>query len=84
MFQMSRHTNYVQQLFPKIRAQMTMQYSTCALRTGYLRLYTHTFSEYVTVIAFPQQQQLNEHMSMLHYTYTARFVKSCGDKKLQP
>jgi len=44
----------------------------------------HTYSEYVTVIAFPQQQWLYKCISMLHYTYTARFVKLCGDKEFQP
>jgi len=41
----------------------------------------HTYSEYVTVVAFPQQQWLYECTSMLHYMYTPHFVKICGDKK---
>ena len=35
---------------------------------------TNTLSEYVTLIAFPLQQRLHEHMSMLHYTYIACLV----------
>ena len=32
----------------------------------------NTHSEYVILIAFPQQQWLRERAPMLHYTYTAR------------
>ena len=32
---------------------------------------TNTYSEYVTLIAFPQQQWLHERASELRYTYTA-------------
>ena len=32
---------------------------------------TNTQSEYLTIIAFPLQQWLNERASMLRYTYTA-------------
>ena len=32
---------------------------------------TNAHSEYVTLIAFPRQQWLSEHTSMLRYTYTA-------------
>jgi hypothetical protein len=35
---------------------------------------TNTHSEYVTFIAFPQQQQLQEHAPVLHYMYTACHV----------
>jgi hypothetical protein len=35
---------------------------------------TDTHSEYVTLIAFPGQQWLQEHTSMLHYTYIASLV----------
>ena len=40
------------------RPQMTLYYSMCALRAGWLRLETH--SEYVTLISFPWQQCLCE------------------------
>ena len=30
---------------------------------------TNTYSEYILVIVFPQQQWLRERASMLHYTY---------------
>jgi hypothetical protein len=30
---------------------------------------TKTHSEYVILIAFPRQQWLHEHVSLLHYTY---------------
>ena len=35
---------------------------------------TNTHSQYVTLIAFPQQQWLHERPSMLRYTYIACFV----------
>ena len=35
---------------------------------------TDTHSEYVILIAFPQQQLLQERASVLRYTYTARLV----------
>ena len=35
---------------------------------------TNTHSQYVTFIAFPRQQQLQERASVLFYTYIARFV----------
>jgi hypothetical protein len=40
---------------------------------------TDTHSEYAIVIAFPQQQWLHKHASVLHYTYIACFVmvKQC-------
>jgi hypothetical protein len=34
----------------------------------------NTHTEYVTLIAFPQQQWLHERTSVLHYTYVACFV----------
>jgi hypothetical protein len=41
---------------------------------------THTHSEYVIRIAFPQQQRFNELASMLHYTHVACLVtvNSCS------
>jgi hypothetical protein len=36
---------------------------------------TNTHSEYVILIAFPPQQRLREHTSMLRYTYIACPVK---------
>ena len=50
------------------------QYDTCTLHAGYLRLHTHTHSEYVTLIAFQCQQWLQQQASMLHYMYTAHLV----------
>ena len=37
---------------------------------------TDTHSEYVVLIAFPQQQWLRERVSMLRYTYIACLVNS--------
>jgi hypothetical protein len=45
-----------------------MAHARCMLDT---KGYTHTHSEYVLHIAFPQQQWLNEHASVLLYTYIA-------------
>jgi hypothetical protein len=36
---------------------------------------TDTYSEYVIIIAFPRQQWLGEHASVLGYTYIACLVK---------
>jgi len=41
------------------------QYGACALHAGYLRLQTHTHSQYVILIDFPLQQWLRERTSML-------------------
>jgi hypothetical protein len=38
---------------------------------------THTHSEYVIFIAFPWQQWLHGHASMLRYTYTACLLNYC-------
>ena len=35
---------------------------------------TSTYSEFVIPVAFPLQQWLHEHVSMLRYTYVARLV----------
>ena len=35
---------------------------------------THTYSEYVTVIAFPQQQWFHERSSLVRFTYVACLV----------
>jgi hypothetical protein len=42
------------------------------LRMRYLKLQTN--SEYVTLIAFPLQQRLREHVSMLRYTHRASLI----------
>jgi hypothetical protein len=42
-----------------------------------------THSEYVILIAFPQQEWLSEHASMLHYMRTACPVKWNVSEKLQ-
>jgi len=43
-------------------------------RTRFPRLHTHTHSEYIVRIAFPQQQWLRERASLLRYTYIACLV----------
>ena len=43
------------------RADITMH-------AGYLKLQTHTHTQYVTLIAPPLQQRLHERLSMLRYT----------------
>ena len=45
-----------------------LQYGACVLHAAYLRLHTHTHSEYVILIAFPLQQRLHERTLMLRYT----------------
>jgi hypothetical protein len=45
------------------------QYGARALHSGYLRLQTHTHTQYVILIAFLLQQWLQESTSMAHYTY---------------
>jgi hypothetical protein len=37
---------------------------------------TNIHSEYVTLIAFSQQQWMQEHATMLHYMYTASLVRT--------
>ena len=54
------------------RAGHRQQYSTCALRAGYLRLQMHTQNN---THCFPLQQWLHGRASMLHYTYIACLVK---------
>ena len=44
------------------------QYCSRALHAGYLRLQTHTHSQYVIFIAFPLQHRLHERASMLRYS----------------
>ena len=47
------------------------------IRTAcWIRKATNTRSEYVMLIAFPQQQWLYERASILRYTYIACFVKA--------
>ena len=41
----------------------------------WIHMATNTLTEYVILIAFPLQQWMHEHPSMLHYTYTACLVK---------
>jgi hypothetical protein len=41
-----------------------------------LKVYKHTLSEYVILIAFPLQKWLHERASMLRYTYIARRVRT--------
>jgi hypothetical protein len=45
------------------RPQTTIQYGACALHAGQTKLQTHTYSEYVTLIACLRQQCLFEHAS---------------------
>jgi len=49
-----------------VRPQMTVwrMHTACWIPKA-----TSTYSEYVIFIAFPLQQWLNEHVSMLRYTY---------------
>jgi len=49
------------------RPQMKMQYGTCALHAGYLRLQTHTQNIYHLSL-FPLEQRLRERAPMLRYT----------------
>ena len=71
--------NMVEQKGP----QMTSQYGAFSLHAGLARLYArarmHTDTlthadRYVILIAFPQQQWLQEHALMLRYTHIACFV----------
>jgi hypothetical protein len=86
VYRNSKHTFRVQQLFffSKIVPFMEQcgkkilysgaghrwQCSACALHC-WIPKDTNTRSEYVTTIAFPQQQRLRKCAPMLHYTYTA-------------
>jgi hypothetical protein len=45
------------------------QYGACTLHVGYLRLKTQAHTGCVIVIAFPLQQWLHEHPSMLRCRY---------------
>jgi len=40
----------------------------------------NTHSQYVTLIAFPQQQGLQERASILRYTYVACLLLRCSEK----
>ena len=51
----------------KIRRMRTVRWITTA---------TETHSEYLTLFAFPQQQRLHEHASLLRYMYTACLVNA--------
>jgi len=42
---------------------------------------THAHSQYAIIIAFPLQQWLHEHSSMLRYTQIARLVKTVNHMK---
>ena len=56
------------------RPQMTMW--RMPLQGGYLRLQTHTHSEYVILIVFSRQQWAYERSSMLRHTYIASLINS--------
>jgi len=54
-----------------------------------IRKATNTHSDYVIIIAFPQQQWLHERASMLRYTYIACFFlniryKLCSEAFVLP
>jgi hypothetical protein len=42
-----------------------MHYGACALHAAYLRLHTHTHTQYAILTAFPLQQLLQGRASML-------------------
>jgi hypothetical protein len=63
-----------------VRPQMTIWRMPIAC---WITKTTDTRSEYVTIIAFPLQQWLHEHASMLRYTYvTCLVILAVGDFKV--
>jgi hypothetical protein len=78
----SKHTFYIQQPFPPRKScrlwdnvekystagESTDDHGACAFHAGYLRLQTHTHSEYVTLIVCLLQQCLHERNSVLPST----------------
>ena len=56
------------------RPQMKIQYGSFAVHAE--TKVTNTLSQYIILIAFPQQQWLCERATMLRYTYVACLVRS--------
>jgi len=46
----------------------------CWIKQTHARAHAHTHREYIIFTAFPIQQWLYKHASMLHYTYIASLV----------
>ena len=58
----------------RVEAGHRWEYGACALHAGYLRLQTHTHTQYAILIACPLQKCLQERASLLYYTYIVWIV----------
>jgi hypothetical protein len=69
--------------FSENRAVYDIMWKNTLQRAHWINKATDTHTEYVILIAFPQQGWLSEHASMLHYMHTACLVRWNVSKKLQ-